>query len=308
VQRRALLIGCGNIGAGYDFDRPDQVLTHARAYSRLGIAFDVVDPDGDRAARVAGRYGARSYAAIEELDPTHYEIVSVASATPTHAGYLEVFLAAGTPLVICEKPVAARPAEIDAVLARYASGRSAVVVNYLRRFQPAYQRLRNRLRQWTASDPLRRAVVRYQRGFLNNGGHALDTLEYLFDQPVDLASLRSTATLADAFPDDPTITGSFRFQDATVELVGVPPPAAGVFDIVLELGSRRIELLERGDRIVDGESSEAGCVESYMLPVFQTALHCLESGDRRASNFEAACRLNREILRATERLTAGGGP
>ena len=44
---RALLVGCGNIGALYDLDDASEadVRTHAHAYARLGLAFDVVDPD-----------------------------------------------------------------------------------------------------------------------------------------------------------------------------------------------------------------------------------------------------------------------
>jgi predicted dehydrogenase len=318
MARRALLIGCGNIGAGYDLDQTGDVRTHARAYRRLGIPFDVVDPDREAAQRVAQRYGVPWFAAVDDVDPQHYEIVSIASSTPTHAAYLARFLAAETPLIFCEKPVATAAADIQALLERRRRSRSVVIVNYMRRFQPAYRRLRDRLRAWKTAAPLRDAVVRYQRGLLNNGGHALDLLEYLLERPIELGTLQVTERTAGPSADDPTITGRFQLDGAVVTVSGQPAPPPGIFDIELTFADRRIALLDRGDRIdvahadasgalaIDPASSENRCLEDYMLPVFQAGLARIDGSDAGPDNFESACRLNLEILAALQRDASRG--
>ena len=53
---KALLIGCGNIGAMYDWDN-DEVLTHAKAFSKFDeINVDYFDLNNQQASMVADRY------------------------------------------------------------------------------------------------------------------------------------------------------------------------------------------------------------------------------------------------------------
>ena len=215
---RALLVGCGNIGALYDLDDGPEadVRTHARAYARLGIAFDVVDPDADRRRRVSERYGGRAFESLSAVSPSAYGVASICTATHLHAEALRLFLDAGTPLIICEKPVADQLDDVRELRARRRStARSVVLVNYMRRFLPAFRRLRRQILRWREEGVrLVDVVVRYQRGLLNNGGHALDLLEFLFESPVTLSGLRVEAAVADAFAADPTVSGTFEFLGA----------------------------------------------------------------------------------------------
>src|SRR4051812_35068966 len=163
---RALLIGCGNIGALYDLDEGAEadVRTHARAYARFGIAFDVVEPDNDRRRRVSERYGARAFESLSAVSPSTYDVASICTATRFHPEALRVFFGAGTPLVICEKPVAGRLDDVRALRAdRKSAARSVVLVNYMRRFLPAFRNLRARILRWRAEGVrLVDVVVRYQ--------------------------------------------------------------------------------------------------------------------------------------------------
>ena len=53
---KALLIGCGNIGAMYDWDN-EHVLTHAKAYSKIDeIKVDYFDTNNQQSSMVADRY------------------------------------------------------------------------------------------------------------------------------------------------------------------------------------------------------------------------------------------------------------
>jgi predicted dehydrogenase len=300
---RALLVGCGNIGALYDLDDAPEadVRTHARAYARLGIAFDVVDPDADRRRRVSERYGARAFESLSAVSPGAYGAASICTATHLHAEALRLFLDAGTPLIICEKPVADQLDDVRQLRERQRTARSVVLVNYMRRFLPAFGRLRRKILRWREEGVrLVDVRVRYQRGLLNNGGHALDLLEFLFDCPVTLSGLRVEAAVADAFAADPTVSGSFEFLGATVKLVGLPAPPAGIFELDLVFADRHVQILDRGDEIrvsqIDPSASEKGCLKDYMLPVFERGLALVASVSKGDENFDQAARLNEEIL------------
>ncbi|MBF2735016.1 MAG: inositol 2-dehydrogenase [Betaproteobacteria bacterium AqS2] len=93
---RFALLGCGRIG-----------VMHAGILARLaetGLA-RVYDIDEAAAAAVAKRHGAAAAAspaaAVEAAD---VDAVLVASATPTHADFIEIAVRAGKP-VLCEKPI-----------------------------------------------------------------------------------------------------------------------------------------------------------------------------------------------------------
>jgi len=301
---RALLVGCGNIGALYDLDDGPEadVRTHAHAYARLGITFDVVDPDADRRRRVSERYGARAFESLSAVAPAAYGVASICTATNLHAEALGLFLDAGTPLIICEKPVADQLDDLRRLRAQHRTARSVVLVNYMRRFLPAFRRLRAQILRWREEGVhLVDVVVRYQRGLLNNGGHALDLLEFLFDNPVALSGLRVEAVVADAFAADPTVSGTFEFLGAMVKLVGLPAPPPGVFELDLVFADRRVQILDRGDEIrvsLPSPTSENGCLKDYMLPIFERGLAQVASGSRDDENFEQAARLNEELLLA----------
>ena len=310
---RALLIGCGNIGALYDLDRSDDdVRTHAKAYRARGVGFDVLDSDPARAGKVAERYGGRAYRDLDEVDLSAYQAVSLCSSTGTHAAYLERLLRANVPLVFCEKPVASSVRDLERLPGLRADSRSLVLVNYMRRFLPPYRRLRDRLRAAGGAQRLASVVVRYQRGFLNNAGHALDLLEFLFDAPVTLDGFAVLRSEADAFSDDPTLTASFEYAGSPVMLLGFPGTNYPMFEIELNLADRRIHILDMGDRIVhagpaleegrrlkvDESLDEAQCLRSYMLPVFDAGYRWLEDGARGATNFDSAAALNLRMVRA----------
>jgi GFO/IDH/MocA oxidoreductase family protein len=261
---------------------------------------------------VTKRYGGRAFESLSAVSLGDYRVGSVCTATALHAGALRMFLDAGTPLIICEKPVTADLAELRDLRERQRRAPSVVLVNYMRRFLPAFGRLGRRIVDWRAEGArLVEVVVRYQRGLLNNGGHALDLLEFLFDRPLSLETLRVERAVADVFASDPTVTGRFEFSGATVRLLGLPLSPPGVFELELTFADRGVQILDRGDEIrvwaprragsqpeLDAAASESGCLKSYMLPVFEQGLALAAAAGKVDANFEQAVRLNEEILLA----------
>ena len=111
---RIAVLGCGRIGQMHAAN----IARHPRA--SLAMVYDI---DGAAAEAVAEREGARAMASAEEvLASPDADAVLIASATPTHADYIEKAVEAGKP-ALCEKPIDLTLARVEACRARIAARR-----------------------------------------------------------------------------------------------------------------------------------------------------------------------------------------
>ncbi len=322
-ELRALVIGCGAIGAGYDLDTQD-VTTHAKAYAmRPGVALTLTDLDPGRAAMVAARYGA---SVLENPDNDQalndFDIISLCTATAQHAAYLNRLLALPSkPFILCEKPVV-DSLEAVAALEQIPEAGQRVLVNYIRRFQPGYHLLKQRLQEVLNQSGawVRHLEVRYQRGLLNNGGHAIDLLVYLLGLRPELHKLQWLRYSFDAFPDDPTASLQGFLDEVPLTMIGFEQAEFPIFEIDIHLTSSRFRLFHSGDtiqyieippeggnkRLQEREAwRQEGVLKDYMVPVLDAALAC-RSGIK-PTNFMAALAVNRTILTAISQINQGNG-
>lgn len=310
---KALLIGCGNIGAGYDLDDDAKVWTHAKAYSLLeGIEFSVFDYDKIKAKQVADKYGAIHLENLQEDNLKRYDIVSITTPTTTHFYYLEKLLTQAVPVVICEKPIVNSTEQIELLLNLYKSGTSKVIVNYMRRFQEGYEKAKQRLKVLMQQQSLKGINVKYKRGFLNNASHAVDLLEYFFEQPFILNDIKYSSIQFDAFEYDPTLLGCCVYMDSPVSFVGVTNTSYPIFEVEIFFSSAKVVICHSGNDIryyfeTSGNLQEnlderqTGLLDTYMLPVIKQAIKLLNKQEHE-DNFMSALRLNKEILRIIEPL------
>lgn len=128
MQRFALL-GAGFIGS-----------VHARNLAENPqVEFvSVYDAAADRAAAIAGQYGAKAAASVDEaIDGV--DAVFIASSTDTHAVNLKAAVDAGV-AALCEKPIDLSLERAREVV-EYAKG-AKVMVNFNRRFDPDHAELK----------------------------------------------------------------------------------------------------------------------------------------------------------------------
>lgn len=261
---KALLIGCGNIGAGYDFDN-DSVLTHAKAFSLdPEISFEVSDHNTELAQKVAAKYNVNI---AGELTPEYFknfDIVSICTPTVTHFNYLENCMAANVPLVICEKPVSLDAAELEQLASKYQTGKSNILVNYIRRFQPGFIGLRDKIEAINKDEQLTNINIRYQRGFINNCSHAFDLVEFLTKQSISIENKIISNRIYDAFPTDPTLTLTGNWGTANFVATGLSNAKFSFFEIDLFFEYHRISIREAGNVI---EISKAEQAENFFRPL-----------------------------------------
>lgn len=266
---KTLLVGCGRMGAGSG-GRSQRLESHAGVLSRLP-SFDVTLFDQDfAAARNAARVLRLS--AAERLDRALLEesqCAVICSPTETHAEYVSRFLRAGVPLIVCEKPGCASLVEAKRLQRLATRSTSRVVVNYTRRFQPAYAGLRRRLLVLAGREALRAIEVRYQRGFLNNASHAFDLIRFLTGWNIAGARLHSMRGVHDEFRDDPTVSALGEWNGGALSIIGLAQVRFSLFEIDFFFERSAVRLRDRGDTIELSGSAEP---QGYYAPLVSKAV------------------------------------
>ncbi len=303
---KALVIGCGKIGAGYDFDN-EQILTHAKALSlNKKFSLTVYDTDSELAAKIKKRYSSE---AIEEINVDYlskFDCVSICSPTSTHYKYLSEAIDAKVKVIICEKPVSSNPEELPELVKMYNSGSSKIMVNYTRRFQPAYSELKNIITDLLKEEQLTNISIRYQRGFINNCSHAADLIEFLTGKKFELTNVSKNNLVTDHFENDPTLSLMANLENVNVNVLGLSNVLFPYFDIDLYFNSTKIEIKELGRTIEILKAEERftvlgskkifrDCMKDNMVNVISKAEELLNDKNTQ-DNFIGSVELNQRML------------
>lgn len=114
---------------------------HARVYSEMPGArlVAVVDAQAERAAEIAGKYGAAALTSIEQL-PAEVRAATVAVPTVHHVAVAEALLARGV-AVLVEKPIAPTVADARRLLESARLRNGLLAVGHTERFNPAVRAL-----------------------------------------------------------------------------------------------------------------------------------------------------------------------
>ena len=173
---------------------------HARKLARVVSGSELVavtDFDAGVAGAVAGELGARVHDdGVELIDDPGVDAVVIATRDDTHADLVLAALRAGKP-VICEKPLAPTADQCREVVAAQAALKNPVdlvTVGFMRRFDPPYVALRDRVLSGGLGAPLMahcvsRTVHTYPRGdssssITQSAIHELDIVPWLLDSPI----------------------------------------------------------------------------------------------------------------------------
>jgi myo-inositol 2-dehydrogenase/D-chiro-inositol 1-dehydrogenase len=147
VDLRVGVIGTGNIGTAH-------ALSLSREVSGARVVA-VYDLDVDRADAVAQDVGADVYPSPEAvIAGPEVDAVLIASPDDLHAEQALACLREGKPMLL-EKPLAPTVAEARAVLdAEVAVGHRMITLGFMRRFDPGYVQLKERLSDDAVGEPL----------------------------------------------------------------------------------------------------------------------------------------------------------
>ena len=181
---KAVIIGAGRIASSFDAPKSKNVLTHAHAlvkHPRVELV-GMMDVDSIHGKKEAKKWKTNFYSDLElMLKATSPEIVVIATPDETHLSILLDLMKKNTPLIICEKPVVTKRSDIAKVHLAAKQSKSAVLVNFRRRFDPTINKLRNDLVRGKYGTVLSANAV-YTKGILHNGVHFIDLARHLFGE------------------------------------------------------------------------------------------------------------------------------
>ena len=193
---RVLVIGCGRIGSEFSrLAKLTGIHSHAEAYAKHPRTELVAVVDADaRKARAAGRlWGVPSATdplqAARDFQP---DLVSLCTPDETHFQLAcDLVKQGGLRALLVEKPLALKASEAAELVRLCRRHNVALAVNYLRRFAPAFQQVRDEL---SAGKHGKLVLARftYGKGLLHNGSHALDLLRFWFGEPSSLSIVSTT--------------------------------------------------------------------------------------------------------------------
>ncbi|WP_210243283.1 inositol 2-dehydrogenase [Mesorhizobium sp. B2-3-11] len=133
MMLRIAVLGCGRIGQMHAAN----VARHPR--STLAAVFDV---NSEAAEKVAAAQGVKAAASAEEIFASDtVDAVLIATATPTHADYIEMAVAAGK-AVLCEKPIDLSLARVEACAANIGKTKIPIQLGFNRRYDPGHSAAR----------------------------------------------------------------------------------------------------------------------------------------------------------------------
>jgi predicted dehydrogenase len=189
----AAILGLGQIGQGYDYDASDDglILTHASAY-RHHAGFDLVagvDPDSEQRERFVRKFGLPAYPNLESLISGHRpEVFSLCVPTAQHFQVFQEIIPCGPAAVLCEKPIAFGLSEAQEMVRLAEAHQVALLVNYIRRFEPGGAALRDVIQRRELGD-IYKGVAWYSKGIIHSGSHYIDFLRFLLGEVTGLQVL-----------------------------------------------------------------------------------------------------------------------
>jgi predicted dehydrogenase len=233
-----LIVGLGQIGMGYDLDLdPAQyIYSHARAFSQHPGFHLVaaVDPDPQQRQTFVQTYQCQAYTDVETaLDQHQPGLVVIAVPTPLHKETLQKVLNQSQPkAILCEKPLSYDAEEgrfmVDACIEKGVG----LYVNYIRRSIPGAIEVKRRLESGEIQVPVK-GVTWYSKGFLHNGSHFFNLLEYWLG-PVQSSTVINRGRLWGNIDPEPDVHVKFEngevvflaaweeaFSHYTVELISL---------------------------------------------------------------------------------------
>ena len=188
---KCLIVGLGQIGMGYDLHTTiaGAVYTHARAVA-LHPEYELVaavEKEKQKQDAFKEHYGLPVYSDIAAALRIHNDICVVVIATPTecHGLAIKEVLANVTPkIILCEKPLAYDLDEGRELVESCERANVKLLVNYMRRADPGVIDIKARIDSGQIAAPIK-GVAWYSKGFLHNGSHLFNLLEFWLGSFVD---------------------------------------------------------------------------------------------------------------------------
>lgn len=194
-----VIMGCGNIGAMYDFNNSKQnvIISHLKGYlkNRKFNLHSIIDKDKKKLDLIKNKYSSlNTYTSIKKFKECNHKVDVVSICTPTKYRYEHLMQVAelNPKLIFCEKPLSENLENAKEIVKLCKSKSILLVVNYFRRWDPFLNNFKKDILKNRYGE-LQQINATSNNGILNYGCHLFDLLSLLFEKlnSKDLISFQS---------------------------------------------------------------------------------------------------------------------
>lgn len=304
---RAALVGCGKIGAYVERYAPAiQPWAHASLYqeNERTELVGFVDTDVSKRETLAKDFpGVPFFQNLRQMmEETKPDIVSVATLPESHAEIVETVASYPVKAILCEKPVAHTLQDAEKLVAICRERNIPLFINHMRRFDPG---IRNAKRELQGLGSVMQAHTYYTRGIHNNGTHIIDLYRFMLGDVQEVMGVRNVGT--ETYKDlsqDMNIDGILTFESgARAVMQSIDSEAYGICDMEFLARDGKLVLENTGfttkvfrirpertfadfKELAYDTPKISGGVRSFMRPVVEHIIDCLEGRDESVSTGE----------------------
>ena len=277
MPEKCLIVGLGKIGMGYDLelDPAKAVYSHSRALS-LHPAFELfgaVDPSAAQRELFERHYGQPAYADIESaLKAGTASIVIIALPTVKHSETLNTVLHSKPKLILCEKPLAYDLVEARKMVVACENAGVKLFVNYMRKADMGAIEVKKRIESGAIALPIK-GVAWYSKGFLHNGSHFFNLLEFWLGSFVN-AKVLDSGRLWDNQDPEPDV--QVEFERGKVIFLAAWEEAFSHYTIELLSPSGRLRYEQGGESIAWQSTHSDPNISGY--EILRTASEMIDNG------------------------------
>ena len=258
MSHRVLIVGLGQIGMQYDLydDLDGRVCSHARAF-HLHPEFHIiagVDINTNTHKPFTQEYGAPAYADVVSAIAEHTpDLVVIAVPTFHHGLVLKSVLKQTRPkAILCEKPIAESVVISQEMVDTCKAENVLLFVNYVRRADQGVIEIKERIDAGEIVTPLK-GVAWYTKGFLHNGSHFIDLLQYWLG-PLQHAKVIDQERSHASVGADPDVSATFEHGSVTFMAAWEEAYSHATIELVSPSGRLRYE---RGGENITWQSTQS---------------------------------------------------
>lgn len=256
MRNRCVIVGLGKIGMGYDIDTAPEarsVYSHAKAFS-LHPKFQLVcavDPSVSKRNLFSSHFGRPAYPDVQQAAcEGAADVVVIASPTQEHFKVIgDVISHLAPKAILCEKPLAYSLTEATNMVEECERRNVKLYVNYMRRSDPGVIAIRTRIESGKIATPLK-GIAWYSKGFLHNGSHFFNLLEYWLGDFV-AAKMLSPGRILESGDCEPDV--QVEFKEGSVVFLAAREEAFSHYTVELISQSGRLRY-EQGGELVTWQS------------------------------------------------------
>lgn len=244
-----LIVGAGDIGAGYDTLKSIEILTHAHAFvEHEGFnLIGFVEPNIVVAKNAATKWSTSAFATIEEaFSKKEIDIVTVAAPDEHHFEILKKIAKYKPKFVLAEKPLTQTISQAMEIVNLYRE--IPCIVNFKRRFTPEIIELKEKIVNNYFGE-FRFGTSYYGKGFIHNGSHLVNLLLYFLD--INWDNFEKIDSVLDYKSDDPSLSVLLKCSEKNCSFLikSLDQNDFTVFDFDMIFSRGKIRITDLGNKI-----------------------------------------------------------